>query len=457
MSTAYGARTARRYAASLSGKRRSPAVPVLLLLWGGAAGVLALWWSSTPAVVGDSEWITGAGRITGLLAGYGCAVLVGLMARVPGLERRVGSDRIARWHAMGGRYALSLVLAHLFLIVWGYAKESSTGMVEQTVTLVLDYPDMITAAVGTALFVLVGLVSAGAVRRRVSYETWYYLHLTTYAALYLTFWHQLTNGSQFLGDKAACAAWYVLYGGVAALVLWYRILVPVRLNLRHRMRVEAVAAEAPGVLSVLIRGERLHKLRAEPGQFFRWRFMAKGLRWSANPYSLSALPRPDLMRITVKAAGGHSAALATLRPGTRVWAEGPYGALTAARRRHRKVLLVAGGVGITPLRALFEALPAGPGDLTLLYWAHTERDLALRGELEAIADARRARLYYSVDSVNGRRGARLTASTLQKVVPDITRHDVYLCGPPAMTEAARAALRGAGVRAGHIHQEIFEL
>lgn len=68
MSTAYGARTARRYAASLHGKRRSPAVPVLLLVWGGAAAVLALWWSSTPAVVGDSEWIIGAGRITGLLA-----------------------------------------------------------------------------------------------------------------------------------------------------------------------------------------------------------------------------------------------------------------------------------------------------------------------------------------------------------------------------------------------------
>jgi ferredoxin-NADP reductase len=457
MSTVYSGRTARRYAASLPRARRSPAVPVLLLICAGAAAVVTLWWRNTPAVVGTSEWLVGAGRITGLLAGYGAAVLVGMMARVPTLERRVGTDRTARWHAMGGRYTIWLVLAHLMLIVWGYALQGGTGVVEQAVGMVLDYPDMVEAAVGTVLLVAVGMVSAGAVRQRVSYETWYYLHLTTYAAIYLTFWHQLTTGAEFLGDRTARTAWYALYLGVAALLLWYRILVPVRLNLRHRMRVEAVVAEAPGVLSVLIRGRRLHTLRAEPGQFFRWRFLAKGLRWSANPYSLSALPRPDLMRITVKAAGGHSAALAGVRPGTRVWAEGPYGALTAARRKRSKVLLIAGGVGITPLRALFEGLPARPGDLTLLYWAHSERDLALRGELEAIADARRARLFYSVNTQDGRRAARLTATTVRKVVPDVAEHDVYLCGPPGMTDAAWDALREAGVPAGRIHHESFEL
>jgi ferredoxin-NADP reductase len=152
--------------------------------------------------------------------------------------------------------------------------------------------------------------------------------------------------------------------------------------------VAAVIPEAPGVFSVVVQGRRLRGLAAEPGQFLRWRFLAPGLYWTSSPYSLSAAPRPDSLRITVKALGGHSAAVATLRPGTRVWAEGPYGALTAGRRSRAKVLLLAGGVGITPLRALFESLPAAPSDLTLLYRARTAQDLALRTELEAIAAAR---------------------------------------------------------------------
>src|SRR5690606_39883485 len=86
-------------------------------------------------------------------------------------------------------------------------------------------------------------------------------------------------------------------------------------------------------------------------------------------------PRPDMLRITVKAIGDHSSRLRELEPGTRVWAEGPYGALTAQRRSRGKVLLVAGGVGITPMRALFETLPGAAGDITLLYRANTTQDL----------------------------------------------------------------------------------
>lgn len=436
--------------------RRSPATPLLVLSWTGAAAVLWLWWHNTPAVAATTaDRMVNAGRITGLLAGYVIALVIAQMARIPALERRVGSDRVVRWHARTGRYALCLTLAHVVLILYGYALQADTGIVAQTVSVVTDYPRMIEAAAGTLLLLLVGFVSAGAVRRRMRYELWYYLHLLTYAAVYLAFWHQLATGNEFVADATARTAWYALYVVVGALLLWYRALTPVRLNLRHRMRVESVVQEAPGVVSVLIRGRRLHRLGAEAGQFFRWRFLAKGLRWSANPYSLSAPPRPDLLRITVKAVGGHSAALAGLRPGTGVWAEGPYGAMTAARRSRGKVLLLAGGAGITPLRALFETLPGAPGDLTLLYRARTAEELALRDELEEIADERGAQLLYAVNSPDGRRPA-ITAKMLRRILPDIARHDVYLCGPPGLAEESYAALREAGVPHRRIHHESFE-
>ncbi|MFF3913656.1 ferric reductase-like transmembrane domain-containing protein [Streptomyces sp. NPDC001852] len=433
--------------------RRSPAGPVLAALWAGAAAVVALWWADTGSVVGTAGWLTGAGRIAGLLCGYACAVLVGLMARVPLLERRIGSDRVARWHAMAGRYTVCLLVAHIALILTGYAAQDRASLWHEAVTVVLDYPDMLKATAGTLILFAVGVTSARAVRRRTSHEFWYYVHLLTYAAVFLAFFHQLTLGNEFNGKPVATAAWYVLYGGVAALVLRYRILAPVRLNRRHQLRVDSVAKEAPGVYSVVVRGRHLDELGARPGQFFRWRFLGEGLGWTSTPYSLSAPPRPDLMRITVKALGDHSAAVALLRPGTRVWAEGPYGAMTADRATSHHSLLIAAGVGITPLRALFETLP---GEVTLLYRARSAEDLALGGELEAIARWRGARVLYALNGPRGERPA-ITADSLRATFPGLAGHDVYICGPHGFAQDVYRALRAAGVPDRRIHHESFEL
>jgi predicted ferric reductase len=450
MTTVYERRTTPVVAPAV---RRSPAGPVLALLWAGAAAVVALWWADTGSVVGTAGWLTGAGRIAGLLCGYSCAVLVGLMARVPLLERRIGSDRVARWHAMAGRYTVCLLVAHIGLILAGYAAQDRASLWHETVTVVLDYPEMLKATAGTVILLAVGITSARAVRRRTSYEFWYYVHLLTYAAVFLAFGHQLALGNDFNGNSAATAAWYVLYLGVAALVIWFRILAPVRLNLRHRLRVESVHREAPGVYSVVVRGRHLGELGARAGQFFRWRFFGEGMGWTSTPYSLSAPPRRDLMRITVKALGGHSAAVSLLRPGTRVWAEGPYGSLTEDRRTAPKSLLIAGGVGITPLRALFETLP---GDVTLLYRARTAEDLALGGELEAIARWRGARVLYALNGPDGRRPS-LSARSLRATFPDLAGHDVYICGPHGFARELYEALRTAGVPDRRIHHESFEL
>ncbi|MFE3165280.1 ferric reductase-like transmembrane domain-containing protein [Streptomyces sp. NPDC059224] len=432
---------------------RRSVVPLLApsAIWAGAGGVLALWWSNTTSVVGPAGWLIGAGRITGLLAGYACAVLLALMARVPLLDHTIGSDRLARWHAFGGRCTVSLALAHTLLIIWGYALTSHTSVVSQTSTLVLHYPDLLKGTAGFLLFLLTAVFSARAARRRMSYETWHYLHFATYLAVFLAFGHQLSNGADFVGNRLVQTAWYALFLGVAALVAWYRFAVPLRRGLRHRLRVAAVHPEAPGVVSVHLSGEHLEELGGEPGQFLRWRFLAPGLWWTANPYSLSAPAGPGRLRITVKSAGGHSAALARLRPGTRVWAEGPYGSFTAGRRTAPKVLLLAGGVGITPLRALFETLP---GHITLVYRARRAEDLALRAELDAIAVHRQATVRYVVDEPAGY-SSPLTALALSALVPDLAAHDVFLCGPPGMTRAAITALRDAGVPARRIHHESF--
>jgi predicted ferric reductase len=434
---------------------------VLAVIGAGGTATVWVWWHGTTAVSGFGGWLTGAGQLTGLLAGYGVAILIGLMARIPPVERGVGADRLARWHSMGGRYVVGLVVAHGLLITWGYAVTAHTAVTRQAWTLLDSYPDVLLATAAGLLLVMTGIVSARAVRPRLRYETWYYLHFYTYLAAALAFAHQFAVGAQFIADTAARAAWSALYIGVAAAITWYRFVTPVHQAVRHRFTVVSVQPEAPGVVSIVIGGRHLDELRVQPGQFFRWRFLARGLWWTSLPISLSAPPKlapphGDRLRITVKATGDHSGELRGLAPGTRVVAEGPYGALTGARRRRRKVLLIAGGVGITPLRPLLETLPAAPGDLTLIYRVSSMRDVVFRRELEQLAERRKAQVWFVAGTRDELNVNPLTGGELTRRVPGLIEHDVYLCGPPGLTSAITRELLDAGVRRRQIHHESFE-
>ncbi|MFD4631971.1 ferric reductase-like transmembrane domain-containing protein [Streptomyces sp. NPDC058284] len=419
---------------------------------GGGLVVTALWAAQVaPSARLDALFATGA-HLTGLLAGYGILVMLFLMARVPAVEHGVGADRLARLHALGGRYVLGLCAAHALLAVCGYAAHTGTDPLRTALGL-LGYPGIAAATTGTALLAAVGATSARALRRRVPHEIWRAAHQLTYLGAALAFAHQLA-GPDLADGVLTRWFWSLAHATVAVLLAWYRVVVPVRQALRHSLRVVDVRSEGPGVVSVLVQGIGVDQLRAEPGQFFRWRFLRHGLWHTALPFSLSAPVRDDLLRITVKAAGDHTRRMRRLRPGTRVLATGPFGALTAHRRTRRKVLLLAGGVGITPLRALFETLPGGPGDITLLYRAGSAGQLVLRQELEAIAERRRAGLHFLLGPSDAA-FTPLAPQALRNLVPDLAEHDVYLCGPPGMSAAATVALVRAGVPEEHIHAERF--
>ena len=121
------------------------------------------------------------------------------------------------------------------------------------------------------------------------------------------------------------------------------------------------------------------------------------------------------------------------------------------------MLLIAGGVGITPLRALFETLPAAPGDLTLIYRASSMRDVVFRERARAARRApRRAGLVRRGQPRRARTGTRCPRGELTRRVPGLIDHDVYLCGPPGLTAAVTRELLDAGVRRRHIHHESFE-
>ena len=281
------------------------------------------------------------------------------------------------------------------------------------------------------------------------------MHLLAYAGIALSWFHEIPTGNELVLDPKAADYWRGLYLATIAILLVFRVGVPLAQTLRHRLRVADVVAEGPDVVSLHIVGRKLDRLGAEPGQFFLWRFLDRRRIWSAHPFSLSAAPDGRSLRITVKALGDHSARLAGMRPGTRVLAEGPFGVFTeSARRRREKVLLVAGGIGITPIRSLVERMR---GDLVLVYRALRDEDLVLRPELDALAEHNGITVHYVVGDHTGEGAAAALARASAGARARRPDRDVFLCGPPAMTDALRRRLRAAGVPRRHIHLERFAL
>jgi ferredoxin-NADP reductase/DMSO/TMAO reductase YedYZ heme-binding membrane subunit len=424
---------------------------VLAGLWlgGAAAAALALVGVPPGPLPVDAGLVA---HLTGLLAGYLSAVMVALMSRAPVLERRVGSDVLARWHAHGGRAFMALVLMHAGAALAAWAGSRGADPFTALVA-VMGLPGLVEATLGTALFVAIVALSVRSGRRRVSYETWHLVHLLTYLAIGLSFLHELA-GPNLAGQPVIQVVWTLMHAWAFALVLRYRVIAPLESIWRHRLRVEAVIPEADGVVSVIMRGRHVGELDIDAGQFFRWRFLTGSTWRTAHPFSLSAVPRGDLLRITVKALGDGSRLIHSVRPGTLVLAEGPSGALTAQRRTRRSVLLIAGGVGITPMRALFESLDLDGGRLTLLYRASSPGDVVFRTELEHIARARGAQLVWMIGPSSRPENA-MTAATLRRLVPDVAHRDVYLCASPGLSAAVRAALRDAGLPRRHLHEEAF--
>jgi predicted ferric reductase len=394
---------------------------------------------------------TAAGRLAGFTGAYLMLLMVVLVARLPWLESSVGQDRLVRWHRKVAPWAIGLIVTHVILITVGYATAANSGLLAEIKVLITSYRDILAAVVGFGLLLMAGVTSYRYVRRRMRYETWWVVHLYLYLGLALAFAHQIFNGVSFIGHPLVRALWIAIWAATAGMVLVFRVAQPAWRSLRHRLTVVEVRDEAPGVVSVICQGRHLDKLAVSGGQFFLWRFLAKDLWWQAHPYSLSALPRAPHLRVTIKGLGDQSRAVAGLRPGTRVAIEGPYGAFTDHARRSDGVALIGAGVGMTPLRALLEDLPART-DVVVVARASTVHDLVHREEVAALVRERAGRLH---EITGPRHKVALNARALRRLIPDIAERDIYVCGPEPFSSAVIAAAGELGAAPEQVHQETF--
>jgi len=433
-----------------------PGLLLRTLIVAGVIGVLGAWWFASPSslTLNPASAATALGELSGMVGAFLVCAQVLLIARVPWFEHAVGMDRLVSWHRTLGSTVLFLIVSHVLLMILGVQLLTLGTPWAATWEVITSYPDMLTALIGTLIFFVVGISSARIPRSKISYEAWYWLHVTAYVAIFLTFFHELSAGVHFVNDPLNRAAWIILYFATASAVLTWRFILPAAAAWRHRMQVHHVVHEGNGINSIWLEGRHLDELGVRAGQFMMFRFVTVGHMLTAHPYSLSRLPSGGLMRITVGALGDHSSSMRHLKPGTVVFAEGPFGHFTTDASHKHKVLLIAGGAGIGPIRALAESLVKEGRNVVLIYRSTSHDRLALEPELRSI---RPMVLHTVVGSRAELRHDPLAPLRLKHLVRDISEREIYICGPDGMGITVENSLSILGVTKRMVHREILSM
>ncbi len=404
---------------------------------------------------GPGARVVALGRLAGLLAEAGVLLQIFLIGRIPFIEQAFGHDKLNRWHQYNGFTLSAFLILHPLLIILGHAVWSQTGFWGQAWTLVTVWDGVWEAFIAWVIFATIIIASVRMfLHRRYRYETWYLIHLSVYAAIILVLEHQ-TNFGDFAGNPAAKFAWQSITWGAFGLLVLFRFIRPLWNLNRFKFRIDRIVREAPDVHSIYITGRNLAAFRYRPGQFANLFFLQKGMLF-AHPFSFSLPPGGSEIRFTIRGAGDFTSRINKLEAETRVVIDGPLGVFTREIAQTDKFLLIAGGIGITPIRAMIEPLAAAGADVILLYANRTEHDIVFKEELLALQRRHPFKLYFFLEQhQSSHEPGRIDGGHIKEYVSDYRERDIYFCGPAAMTEAIRHIVSGLGVAPARIHFEKF--
>jgi predicted ferric reductase len=433
------------------------------LAWGFWGANLTLILGVWAASSGRTELFTGDGLVTvhtlgllfGLLATFCALTQFILMGRVGWLEPIFGLDRLAIFHRFNGYATLILVLLHSSIMFVAH------GVWDNELFAVLGYPFVVLAVLAEVMLVLTVGLSIYIIRRHLKFETWYTVHWLNYLFIAIVPFHQFVNGTTLNSVPWFSSYWLALYIFVALNVIVWRFGMTVVKHWRFGFKVEKVVAETPTATSVYITGKNLEKYKARGGQFVLVRFLAPPYIWQEHPFSLSMLPNKEHIRLTIRQLGDFTNLIPQLKPGTPVWVSGPFGTFTNELQETDKVLYIAGGIGITPIRSMIEARARSgvKSDAVMLYGNRTETDTALMNELQPLAAQLNMPIHNVLSEQKDYAGEKgyVDKEKIARLVPDVAERDVFLCGPPPMMAGVIAELKELGVPDGHIHFERFSL
>ena len=399
------------------------------------------------------------GRLFGLFAATFALTQFLLMGRIAWIEKPFGLDHLASYHRFNGYAAIAFILIHAPLVILGYSLAAHVNYFTQYIQVLFHFEHVLWAGVSEVLFIAVVASSIYIVRKRLKFESWYYVHLLVYAAIILAFFHQLAVGGSFLGHPLARAYWIAVYSFVAVNVLIWRFGLPVFNLVRFNFRVDRVVPETASSSSIYINGKHLDRFGVKPGQYVLVRFLSGKFIFQEHPFSVSAVPVDNQFRLTVRSLGDYTSTVPKLKPGSRVLVSGPFGRFTSAVAQTNKRLFIAGGVGITPLGTMIKESLAARQDSVLLYANRSLDDIIFKNELTSLKKLglRLIPVLSAAPSDYSGETGYVDGSLIKRLVPDFAERDVFVCGPQPMMDGVITDLQTTDLPPTQLHFERFAL
>jgi predicted ferric reductase len=247
-------------------------------------------------------------------------------------------------------------------------------------------------------------------------------------------------------------------------ILYVRALKPLRVR-RHRYRLVEVSPAASRTWTLTLEPEHGSVLDFRAGQFAFLTLADTPFSLEQHPFSIaSSSERRDRLEFAVKELGDFTRNIGETPVGQVGFVDGPYGSLQLPTDPRAGILMVAGGIGISPimsmLRTLHDRRHAAP--VVLVYAADRVDDLAYDAELDEIAGQLRLEVVRVLRDPpaewNGVHGLVDAALLDRHLTPqDAASWHVLLCGPPPMMDVAERAVRDRGVPLHRIHSERFDI
>jgi predicted ferric reductase len=393
-----------------------------------------------------------------------------IIARPKPIEKYFGMDRLYRFHGLMAVTSVIMVFIHKILMT-GLMGEFSTSRMGDKAWLVYI------AIVFLALFFMTGMIAQKVKpvqklreilgRLKITnYNFQVALHNISVIGLILMFLHvMMTYGAK---SNLLIKAIYITYFSIGlGFYIYHRFLRSFILS-RKKFKVSEVIKEIDNVYTLKMMPEKGSIFSYKPGQFGFLRILGENIRAEEHPFSFSSDPsEKKFLSVTVKTLGDYTSSVKNVKPGYKVFLDGPYGNFSPLNYNGEEgIVLISGGVGITPALSILRYIYKNDIDkrVTLIWGVNNRNEIICSDEFEKMKSDMRNFNFVPVmfkdntwEGYNGIIDKEKIENILENNGIEISKQGYYICGPGIMLDNVLKALKSMGIKRKLIHFERFSL
>ncbi|MGD8463734.1 MAG: ferric reductase-like transmembrane domain-containing protein [Anaerolineae bacterium] len=385
-----------------------------------------------------------------------------LISRIKAAAQAFGEDSLQLFHNLMGMVALGFLIAHpVLLVITIYPANCWLNPFAACA-------NAISRAAALALYALILLVGLSVWRKKlnIKYELWQVTHGLLALFVLIGAEVHINAIGRYTSTPIMRVVWLIYGILVAGLLIQYKILLPLW-SWNKTWEVVENRSERGDSRTLILKPVGHDGYSFQPGQFAWLKTGSTPFGPGQHPISMSSAGDVEPggeVAFTIKNLGDWSGEeVPSLRPGDRIWLDGPHGVFTMDRKQAMGYVFIAGGVGITPLHSMLQTMVEREDvrPVLLFYGGRDWQELTLREELDALSAKLNLKLIYVLNAPHeGWQGETgyVTAEVLRRYLPKQYKRFVYfICGPDPMMDAMEQALPQLGIARESIQTERFAM